>query len=59
MDADEILVLDQGRLIERGTHDSLLSTPNSLYNKLWNVQHLSMKKNGSKQEESSKAERSN
>ncbi|XP_026825274.1 ATP-binding cassette sub-family B member 7, mitochondrial [Ooceraea biroi] len=49
MDADDILVLDQGNLIERGTHESLLATPNSLYSKLWETQHLGMRKS---QEES-------
>ncbi|XP_014467517.1 PREDICTED: ATP-binding cassette sub-family B member 7, mitochondrial [Dinoponera quadriceps] len=44
MDADDILVLNEGKLVERGTHNSLLSTPNSLYGKLWDAQHLGMKK---------------
>lgn len=52
MDADDILVLDQGNLVERGTHNSLLSTPNSLYSKLWDTQHLGhMKKHSQVQEE--------
>ena len=33
--ADEILVMDKGEIIERGTHQELLSTPNSLYSKLY------------------------
>ena len=33
--ADQILVLDQGRIIERGTHRQLLSKPGSLYSHLW------------------------
>lgn len=44
MDSDEILVLDNGTLVERGTHDSLLATPCSLYNKLWETQHIGMLK---------------
>lgn len=44
MDADDVLVLDQGNLVERGTHESLLSIPNSLYSKLWETQHMGMKK---------------
>jgi ABC-type transport system involved in Fe-S cluster assembly fused permease/ATPase subunit len=44
MDADDILVLDQGNLIERGTHESLLAIPNSLYSRLWETQHFGMKK---------------
>lgn len=44
MDSDEIFVLDNGTLLERGTHESLLSTPNSFYNKLWETQHMGMTK---------------
>ncbi|XP_024946039.1 ATP-binding cassette sub-family B member 7, mitochondrial isoform X2 [Cephus cinctus] len=40
MDADEILVLDNGSLVERGTHNELLAIPNSLYGKLWEAQHM-------------------
>ena len=35
--ADAILVLDQGRIVEQGTHEQLL-TQNGLYTKLWNLQ---------------------
>lgn len=35
--ADNILVLDQGRLVEQGTHDALLAR-NGNYAKLWQVQ---------------------
>lgn len=35
--ADTILVLDQGRIVEQGTHKQLL-TQNGLYAKLWNLQ---------------------
>lgn len=55
MDADDVLVLDQGNLIERGTHESLLSTPNSLYSKLWETQYFGIKK-PQEQEERNKAE---
>ncbi|KAG5337418.1 ABCB7 protein, partial [Acromyrmex charruanus] len=50
MDADDILVLDQGNLVERGTHESLLSIPNSLYSKLWETQYLGMKKSQQQKE---------
>ena len=35
--ADVILVLDKGRVVERGTHDELLLL-NGMYKKLWNDQ---------------------
>ncbi|EJN58464.1 hypothetical protein HSB1_29420 [Halogranum salarium B-1] len=35
--ADQILVLDGGRVVERGTHDELLAQ-NGLYATLWNIQ---------------------
>jgi len=35
--ADQILVLDKGRLVERGTHNDLLA-PNGLYARLWTTQ---------------------
>ena len=42
MDSDEILVLNNGTLVERGSHNSLLATPKSLYSKLWETQHMGM-----------------
>ena len=39
VEADEILVLHEGRVAERGTHSQLLATSDSLYSKLWNTQH--------------------
>jgi ATP-binding cassette subfamily C protein CydCD len=35
---DEILVLDQGRIVERGTHDFLVNA-SGLYRKLWDLQN--------------------
>jgi len=37
VDADEILVLDQGRIVERGTHDALLAGQ-GMYAQMWNLQ---------------------
>jgi ATP-binding cassette subfamily B protein len=37
-DADEILVLDRGRAVERGRHDELLALGGS-YQRLWQAQH--------------------
>ncbi|XP_072520017.1 iron-sulfur clusters transporter ABCB7, mitochondrial isoform X2 [Salminus brasiliensis] len=39
VDADEIIVLNQGRVAERGDHQTLLSTPGSLYADLWHTQN--------------------
>ncbi|CAH1799586.1 unnamed protein product [Owenia fusiformis] len=39
VDADEILVLDHGRVAERGTHYELLGNTGSLYHTLWRKQH--------------------
>ena len=38
LDADEILVLERGRVKERGRHDDLLKDPSGLYAYLWNKQ---------------------
>jgi ATP-binding cassette subfamily B protein len=38
MDADLILVLDEGRVIERGTHAELIAQP-GLYRTLWEIQN--------------------
>ena len=37
LDADEILVLDAGRLVERGTHQALIAE-NRLYRRLFDLQ---------------------
>ena len=41
IDADEILVLEKGRVAERGSHFDLISKPNSLYYELWQKQSMS------------------
>ncbi|KAL7753108.1 Iron-sulfur clusters transporter atm1, mitochondrial [Sorochytrium milnesiophthora] len=37
-DADRIFVLQDGNIVEQGTHDSLLSLPHGLYRRMWWVQ---------------------
>jgi ABC-type glutathione transport system ATPase component len=37
-DADEIVVLDAGRVVERGTHAALLSRPGGYYAAMWQTQ---------------------
>lgn len=39
VDADEILVLEGGKVIERGNHYQLITNPGSLYTDLWTKQH--------------------
>ena len=38
--ADIIYVMQEGRVVESGTHDVLVADPNSLYHKLWSMQEL-------------------
>lgn len=38
VDADQILVLSEGKIVETGSHQSLLSN-GGLYSKLWNIQN--------------------
>ncbi|XP_043211664.1 iron-sulfur clusters transporter ABCB7, mitochondrial-like isoform X2 [Amphibalanus amphitrite] len=39
LDADQILVLGEGRVVERGTHSELLRNPDGLYTRLWQSQY--------------------
>ena len=35
---DNILVLKEGQIVEKGDHKSLIQNENSYYSKLWNIQ---------------------
>ena len=39
IDADEILVINNGYIVERGSHYMLLSNPDGMYSMLWNNQN--------------------
>ncbi|KAL0891813.1 hypothetical protein ABMA27_015078 [Loxostege sticticalis] len=41
-DADEILVLENGTVTERGKHQDLINNPGSLYHRLWEKQNKDM-----------------
>ncbi|XP_033125673.1 ATP-binding cassette sub-family B member 7, mitochondrial-like [Anneissia japonica] len=45
VDCDEIFVLENGFVKERGSHYTLLSNPDSLYTQLWNNQHKAVLQN--------------
>ncbi|XP_037578117.1 iron-sulfur clusters transporter ABCB7, mitochondrial-like isoform X1 [Dermacentor silvarum] len=45
VDADEILVLSDGKVCERGNHRSLLANSSSFYSMLWNQQHQPHREN--------------
>lgn len=36
--ADQIIVMDRGRVAELGTHEALLEKPDSIYNHMWQMQ---------------------
>lgn len=40
--ADNIIVLDEGRVVEQGTHDRLIQNEGGLYNKLYTIQQGSL-----------------
>lgn len=44
--ADQIIVLKNGEIAERGTHDELMANPDGVYAQLYNIQHLSPVESG-------------
>ncbi|XP_065756516.1 iron-sulfur clusters transporter ABCB7, mitochondrial isoform X3 [Phocoena phocoena] len=46
VDADEIIVLDQGKVAERGTHHGLLGNPGSIYSEMWHTQSSHVQNHG-------------
>jgi ABC-type transport system involved in Fe-S cluster assembly fused permease/ATPase subunit len=42
-DADEIVVLDKGTVVERGTHSELLARPRGRYAEMWITQSDSLR----------------
>ena len=45
-EADKIVVLDQGQIMETGTHQQLLLQENSLYQKLYKIQSQQTEEGG-------------
>ncbi|XP_053555180.1 iron-sulfur clusters transporter ABCB7, mitochondrial [Bombina bombina] len=58
VDADEIIVLEKGKVAERGTHFGLLANPSSLYSELWHTQSNRVLNNNSQKVEKSSQEMS-
>ncbi|KAK3535453.1 hypothetical protein QTP70_016875 [Hemibagrus guttatus] len=57
VDADEIIVLNQGKVAEQGNHHTLLSTPGSLYAELWHTQNSKVLNNNGDKMQRAPAER--
>ncbi|MCX6721952.1 MAG: ABC transporter ATP-binding protein [Candidatus Staskawiczbacteria bacterium] len=53
---DRIVVIDDGRIIEQGSHQELLANENSLYKKLWELQAGGFLKDTDKEESFDKAQ---
>lgn len=47
IDADQILVLENGSLVEHGTHEELLELQEGVYHSLWNLQSRDKNSSGS------------
>jgi ABC-type multidrug transport system fused ATPase/permease subunit len=39
---DRIIVVDDGRIVEEGNHDFLLTNEDGLYRRLWNLQTMDL-----------------
>jgi ABC-type multidrug transport system ATPase subunit len=50
-DCDKIIILDQGRVIEEGSHEELLAKTNGHYASIWNSQQTHRKVQEDKKEE--------
>ena len=50
-DCDKIIILDQGRVIEEGSHDELLAKKDGHYASIWNSQRTHRKVQEDKKEE--------
>jgi ABC-type multidrug transport system ATPase subunit len=50
-DCDKIIILDQGRVIEEGTHDELLAKTDGHYARIWTSQRTHRKYQEDKKEE--------
>ncbi|CAF1128071.1 unnamed protein product [Adineta ricciae] len=50
-DCDNIIILDQGRVVEQGTHDELVMKENGRYASIWNTQRTHRKIREDKKEE--------
>lgn len=53
VDANEILVLGEGRVAERGSHAQLVTNPNSFYAEMWANQNTMLSDSNSKDEDRS------
>lgn len=56
VDADLILVLHEGRVVEQGTHSELINQMDSKYKHMWNLQMQQTSKDEKSNEEEEEAE---
>ncbi len=55
--ADRIIVLNEGRIVETGTHEQLMSEGNGAYRALYNAQFKAKKKRGAESDEKTDGEK--